>query len=67
MTVYNNQSIILHILIIAVTVLGISQKKSINQLSGNEKSTVTEIKIEGVALPKDALTYRLEPFMFRRE
>ncbi|NBC27418.1 MAG: hypothetical protein GVY08_11190, partial [Bacteroidetes bacterium] len=62
MTVYSIQPIILQILVITVTILGISQKRSVNQLNDYEKNTVTEIKIEGVALPKDALTYRLEPF-----
>lgn len=62
MTVYNTQSIILQLLVITVTILGNTQVKSVNQEYDFEKSTVTEIKIEGVALPEDALTYRLEPF-----
>ncbi|MCG2590943.1 CehA/McbA family metallohydrolase [Rhodohalobacter sulfatireducens] len=62
MTVNNTHSIILHLLVIIVTVLGISNKKSVDPLIRYEKSTVTEIKIVGVALPDDALTYRLEPF-----
>lgn len=63
MTKSNIQSVFVFFTILTFIFLKVNQKNSTSQLFESENGTIQTIEIEGVVLPEEQYTYRLEPFL----